>query len=300
MAAGRFRVAALHSRGRPFQRSHRRRMAGATAGGCIVARQNSQRPHRSVTVGGGRQDGQGDERHLDRGRHRDPDQRILAVLFQHLRAPGRRAGRSRPPARRSPSIRRRAAAGHDRRRRRRRPRRPRHPGAGDQGRTISRHLHPGAGRRRAQPRRDRHHGAEGTPVSPRPTARSRSSSSPTAAAGSPSTSARPTSAGPIITRICRATRRGLPRAAGQARAGARPRRAYRQRQPRRPAPPFRDQPDAAGREMVPGRRRSIPTRCLPGKGPAARGRATSFHLSIKQAIHEDQRRGHPSRQHHRI
>ena len=39
------------------------------------------------------------------------------------------------------------------------------------------------------------------------------------------------------------------------------------------ASPLRDQSDARRREMVPGDARSTPTRCLPGKGPAAKAAA---------------------------
>ena len=55
-------------------------------------------------------------------------------------------------------------------------------------------------------------------------------------------------------------------------------------------------------------RRSIPIRCLPESPRAARARASSsgprrrlfFTFSISADHHEDQRRGHSSRQHHRI
>ena len=45
--------------------------------------------------------------------------------------------------------------------------------------------------------------------------------------------------------------------------------------------------------------RSIPTRCLPERRPAARSRRRLF-PTFSERRHEDQRRGHPSRQHHRI
>ena len=113
-------------------------------------------------------------------------------------------------------------------------------------------------------------------------------------------------AGPIIMPIfglCAGPRRG---AAGQARPADRPRRPYRRRQRRRARISI-SRSTRWRRASAGGRaRRSIPIRCLPGRRPAARARQSAGQLRGGSFIfkqvgdHEDQRRGHPSRQHHRI
>ena len=148
---------------------------------------------------------------------------------------------------------------------------PRHPGRRGEGRASSPTPSTQArGRRRRRARRDRHHGAEGTPVIAAAPGRSRNCS--TACGGGITVYVRSADRTlDLLLRpsvgLCAGSRRG---AAGEARPGDRPRRPYRRRQRRRAAPPFRDQPHGAGRAMVATARRSIPTRCLPGKRPAAR------------------------------
>ena len=201
----------------------------------------------------------------------DRDQRLLDLLVQHRAArtadgkvtASGREGEGRPEGKPPVTI----AEGVGR------AGRPRHPVAGREAGPTGGHLHPGARPAARGTMRDRHHGAEGTPVVAAADGtveklffsrrRRRDHRLRPLARHALDLLLRPLAG--LCARPCRGP-------AGQARAGDRTRRPHRQRQSRRAAPSFRDQPDAAGREMVPGQRRSIPTRCLPGKGPAAKAR----------------------------
>ena len=215
----------------------------------------------------------------------------------------RRVGpRSPPPARRSPSIPRRS-----RRYARRRHRASGPPGSpsrspGSRPSQLQRHLHPGPGRRRADPRRDRHHGADGTPVVGGAGHGRETVLQPGRRRNHASTSARPTSAGSIITPICRLMRPALPK--GSRSGAGKPIGRVGQTgnaNPAGPASPFRDQPHAAGREMVRQGTADQPlSAACRERGQRLGAPAGSFPTLSPRARHEDQRRGHPSRQHHRI